>query len=149
MYTAFVTDVFSRRIVGWALFDSMRTEDLPLHAFNQVFTCTKETTSLIHHSVHGSQYVSVVYNERLAEHKIAACTGTVGDCYDNAPAENIAGSCKNELILTERGMMFSTWKFRRSSGLPGGITPGFIDGWATAHQLRLNRSYVRVIRVKY
>jgi len=57
-----------------------------------------ETTSLIHHSDHGSQYVSIVYNQRLAEHKTAASTGSVGDSYDNALAENVNGSYKNELI---------------------------------------------------
>ncbi|WP_246817875.1 IS3 family transposase [Corynebacterium sp. HMSC058E07] len=98
VYTAFVTDVFSRRIVGWALSDSMRTEALPLQALNQAIVCAKETTGLIHHSDHGSQYVSIVYNERLAEHGIAASTGTVGDSYDNALAENVNGSYKNELI---------------------------------------------------
>ncbi len=65
---AFVTDVFSRRIVGWALSDSMRTEALPLLALNQAIVCAKETTGLIHHSDHGLQYVSIVYNERLVEH---------------------------------------------------------------------------------
>ncbi|WP_435366669.1 DDE-type integrase/transposase/recombinase [Arcanobacterium pinnipediorum] len=70
VYTAFVTDVFSRRIVGWALSDSMRTEALPLQALNQAIVCAKKTTGLIHHLDHGSQYVSIVYNERLAEHGI-------------------------------------------------------------------------------
>ncbi|WP_136141602.1 IS3 family transposase [Corynebacterium endometrii] len=98
VHTAFVTDVFSRRIVGWALSDSMRTEVLPLQALNQAIVCAKETTGLIHHSDHGSQYVSIVYNERLAEHGIAASTGTVGDSYDNTLAENVNGSYKNELI---------------------------------------------------
>ena len=79
VYAAFVTDVFSRRIVGWALSDSMRTEALPLQALNQAIVCAEETTSLIHHSDHGSQYVSIVYNERCAEYKIVASTGTVGD----------------------------------------------------------------------
>ena len=64
--------------------------------------CAEETTGLIHHSDHGSQYVSVVYNERLAQHGIAASTGTVGDSYDNALAENVNGSYKNELIHTRR-----------------------------------------------
>ncbi|WP_423749920.1 hypothetical protein [Corynebacterium casei] len=45
-----------------------------------------------------TQYVSIVYNERLAEHKIVASTGTVGDSYDNALAENVNGSYKNEII---------------------------------------------------
>ena len=62
--------------------------------------CAKETTGLIHHSDHGSQYVSIVYNEGLNEHGIAASTGTVGDSYDNALAENVNGSYKHELIHT-------------------------------------------------
>ena len=102
VYTAFVIDVYSRRIVGWALSDSMRTEALPLQALNQAIVCAEETTGLIHHSNHGSQYVSVVYNERLAQHGITASTGSVGDWYDNALAENVNGSYKNELIHTRR-----------------------------------------------
>ncbi|WP_325168298.1 IS3 family transposase [Corynebacterium macginleyi] len=100
VYAAFVTDGFSRRIVGWALSDSMRTEALPLQALNQAFVCAKKTTGLVHHWDHGSQYVSIIYNERLAEHGIIASTGTVGDSYDNALAENVNGSYKNELIHT-------------------------------------------------
>ena len=102
VYAAFVTDVFSRRIVGWALSDTLRTEALPLQALNQAIVCGKKTAGLIHHSDHGSQYVSVVYNEKLAKHGIAASTGTVGDSYDNALAENVNGSYKNELINTRR-----------------------------------------------
>ncbi|MDK8536860.1 integrase core domain-containing protein [Corynebacterium propinquum] len=49
---------------------------------------------------HGRQYVSVVYNERGAQHRITAYTGSVGDSYDNALAENVNGSYKNELIHT-------------------------------------------------
>ncbi|HAT1171973.1 IS3 family transposase [Corynebacterium striatum] len=98
VYTALVTVVFSRRIVGWALSDSMRTEALPLQALNQAIVCAKETTGLVHLSDHGSQYVSIVYNERLAEPQITASTGTVGDSYDNALAENVNGSYKKELI---------------------------------------------------
>ncbi|SLE75092.1 integrase core domain-containing protein [Mycobacteroides abscessus subsp. bolletii] len=102
MYAAFVTDVFSCKIVGWALSDSMSTEALPLQALNQAIVCTKETAGLVHHSDHGSQYVSIVYNERLAEHGVTASTGTVGDSYDNALAENVYGSYKNELIHARR-----------------------------------------------
>ena len=100
VYAAFVTDVYSRRIVGWALSDSMRTEVLPLQALNQAIVCAEETTGLVHHSDHGSQYVSVICNGRLAEFGIQSSTGTVGDSYDNALAENVNGSYKNELIHT-------------------------------------------------
>ncbi|WP_192816314.1 DDE-type integrase/transposase/recombinase [Corynebacterium jeikeium] len=53
VYTAFVTDVSSRRILGWALSDSMRTETLPLQALNEAIVCAKETTGLIYHLAHG------------------------------------------------------------------------------------------------
>ncbi len=55
---------------------------------------------VLHRPVELTQYVSIVYNERLAEYGIAASTGTVGDSYDNALAENVNGSYKNELIHT-------------------------------------------------
>ncbi|QPK80773.1 DDE-type integrase/transposase/recombinase [Schaalia sp. ZJ405] len=78
----------------------MRTQALPLQALNQAITSAKETTGLIHHSDHGSQYVSIVYNERLTDAGITPSTRTVGDSYDNALAENVNGSYKNELIHT-------------------------------------------------
>ncbi|WP_189260364.1 DDE-type integrase/transposase/recombinase [Trueperella pyogenes] len=81
VYAVFVTDVFSRKILGWALSDSMRTEALPLQALNQAITSAKETSAVIHHSNHGSQYVSVVYNERLTNAGITPSTGTVGDSH--------------------------------------------------------------------
>ena len=102
VYAAFVTDVFSRKIVGWALSDSMRTEALPLQALNQAITSAKETSGWVHHSDHGSQYVSIVYNDRLADAGITPLTGTVSDSYDNALAENVNGSYKNELINNHR-----------------------------------------------
>ena len=71
---------------------------LPLQALNQAVACAKETTGLIHHSYHGSQYVSIVYNQRLAARKIVASTGTVDACYDNALAENVNDAYKNKLI---------------------------------------------------
>ena len=76
----------------------MRTEALPLQALNQAIVCAEETTGLIYHSDHGSHYVSIVYNQRLAKQKIVAPTGTVGESYDNALAENVNGSNKNQLI---------------------------------------------------
>lgn len=65
VYAAFVTDVFSRKIVGWALSDSMRSKSLLLQAFNQAVVSAKETAGLIHHSDHGSRHVSIVYNDTL------------------------------------------------------------------------------------
>ena len=68
-----------------------RAQALPLQALNQAIVCAEETTSLIHHSDHGLECISVVYNQRLSQHGITASTGTVGDSYDNALAENVNG----------------------------------------------------------
>ncbi len=102
VYSAFVTGVFSPKIVGWALSDSMRTEALPLQALNQAITSAKETAGVVHHLDRGSQYVSIVCNDRLTAACITPSTGTVGDSYDNALAENVNGSYNNELINNQR-----------------------------------------------
>ncbi|WP_183122499.1 DDE-type integrase/transposase/recombinase [Corynebacterium macginleyi] len=80
VYTACVTDVYSRRIVGWALSDSMRTSGITAASTQSSDPRVRGKHQVsIHHSDHGSQYVSVVYNQRLFQHGIAASTETVGD----------------------------------------------------------------------
>ncbi|MEK0245696.1 integrase core domain-containing protein, partial [Bifidobacterium mongoliense] len=57
-----------------------------------------DTQGLIHHSDHGTQYISTIYGTRLNEHGILASTGGIGDSYDNALAETVNGAYKSELI---------------------------------------------------
>ena len=99
VYVAFVIDVFARRIVGWRVSRSMRT-DFVLDALEQALydRQPERNASLIHHSDRGSQYVSVRYTERLAEADIEPSVGSKGDSYDNALAETINGLYKAELI---------------------------------------------------
>ena len=98
-YTAFVTDVCTRRIVGWAVSATMRTEDLPLQAFNHaVWQADSDLSELVHHSDRGSQYLSLAYTDRLAELGIAPSVGSRGDSYDNALAEAVNAAYKSELI---------------------------------------------------
>ena len=97
VYVAFIIDVFSRAIVGWRASRSMRT-DLVLDALEQALHARPLTGDLVHHSDHGSQYVSIRYTERLAELGIERSVGTVGDAYDNAMAETIIGLFKTEVI---------------------------------------------------
>jgi putative transposase len=92
LYVAFVIDVFSRRIVGWRVSSSMRTD------FVLDDRQPERDTSLIHHSDRGSQYVSMRYSQRLAEAGIAPSVGSKGDSYDNAMAETINGLYKAEMI---------------------------------------------------
>jgi transposase InsO family protein len=97
VYVAFVVDVFSRRIVGWRVATSMRT-DLVLDALEQALWSRQVTEGLVHHSDRGSQYLSIRYSERLAEASMEASVGSVGDSYDNALAETINGLYKTEVI---------------------------------------------------
>ncbi len=99
LYVAFVIDVFARRIVGWRVSSSMRT-DFVLDALEQALYARQpeRNDALVHHSDRGSQYVSIRYSERLAEAGIEPSVGSKGDSYDNALAETINGLYKTELI---------------------------------------------------
>ena len=100
VYTAFVIDVFARKIVGWKV-SRTPTAEFVLHALEQALherrPCER-SDDLVHHSDRGVQYVSIKYGERLAEAGIAPSVGSVGDSYDNALAETIIGLYKTELI---------------------------------------------------
>jgi len=101
-YTAFVTDVFSRRIVGWAVSPSLTTQALPMQALNMAAFMNTVDDTLIHHSDRGVQYVSLAYSTRLADLGIAASVGSTGDSYDNALAESVNAAYKTELIRARK-----------------------------------------------
>ena len=108
-HVAFVIDVFARRIVGWRVSSSMKT-DFVLDALEQALYARRpERDALICHSDRGSQYVSIRYTERLAEAGIEPSVGSVGDSYDNALAETINGLYKAELIHRR-----APWKSREA-----------------------------------
>jgi transposase InsO family protein len=97
VYVAFVIDVFSRRIVGWRVSNSLRS-DLALDALEQALHARSDLDGLVHHSDRGVQYLSIRYTERLAELGIESSVGSKGDSYDNALAETINGLYKAEVI---------------------------------------------------
>ena len=109
-YVAFVIDVFARRIVGWRVSSSMRT-DFVLDALEQALYARQpeRDEGLICLSDRGSQYVSIRYSERLAEAGIEPSVGSKGDSYDNALAETINGLYKAELIHRR-----APWKTKES-----------------------------------
>jgi transposase InsO family protein len=110
LYVAFVIDVFARRIVGWRVSSTMRT-DFVLDALEQALYARQPERdgTLVCHSDRGSQYVSIRYTERLAEAGIEPSVGSKGDSYDNALAETINGLYKAELIHRR-----APWKTRES-----------------------------------
>ena len=99
VYVAFVIDVFARRIVGWRVSASLRT-DFVLDALEQAIydCCGAGVTDLVHHSDRGTQYLAMRYTDRLAEAGIEPSVGSRGDSYDNALAESVIGLFKTEVI---------------------------------------------------
>ncbi len=96
LYLAVVTDVWSRRVVGWAMGETM-TSDLVLAALNMAIE-QRKPTNVIHHSDQGSQYTSIAFGERCKAMGVRPSMGTVGDAYDNAMAESFFASLECELI---------------------------------------------------
>ena len=104
VYVAFVTDVFSRRIVGWQTSTSLYT-DLALDALQMAVWQRKragaDLTGLVHHSDRGVQYRSIRYGQALADCEAVASVGSKGDSYDNALAEALNSLYKAELIRNQ------------------------------------------------
>lgn len=84
IYLAIVLDVWSRRIVGWAIGEDLRVQ-LVLAALNMALT-TRRAKGVIHHNDQGSQYTSLEFGKRCAEMGVRPSMGSVGDTYDNAMA---------------------------------------------------------------
>ena len=99
VYVAFVIDVYARRIVGWRVSSSLRT-DFVLDALEQAIyaRCDDTVGDLIHHSDRGSQYLSMRYTDRLVDAGIEPSVGSRGDSYDNALAESVIGLFKTVVI---------------------------------------------------
>lgn len=96
LYLAVVTDVWSRRVVGWAMGETM-TCDLVLAALNMAIE-QRKPADVIHRSDQGSQYASIAFGERCKAMGVRPSMGTVGDAYDNAMAESFFASLECELI---------------------------------------------------
>lgn len=113
-YVSFVTDVYSRRILGWRVTTS-KTTPLVLSALEQALFTRRRTsyefttTGLLHHSDAGSQYTSLAFTEALAEAGITGSIGTVGDALDNALMESTIGLFKTEVIEHEQPV-WSGWR---------------------------------------
>lgn len=123
LFLAVVLDVFSRRVVGWAMASHLRTE-LVLDALNMAVH-RRRPVDVIHHSDQGSQYTAVAFGKRCDEAGVRPSTGSVGDCYDNAMCESFFATLECELIDRRR---FQT---RREAEL---AVFRFIEGWYNLHR---------------
>jgi putative transposase len=114
IYLAVVIDVWSRRVVGWAIGEAM-TADLVMTALNMALA-QRRPKNVIHHSDQGSQYTSIAFGTRCKMMGVRPSMGSVGDAYDNAMAESFFASLECELIdrrsfktQTEARLALFTW----------------------------------------
>jgi putative transposase len=96
LYLAVVLDAFSRRIVGWAMANHLRTE-LVLQALDMAVH-QRRPADVIHHSDQGSQYTSLAFGKRCREAGVRPSMGSVGDAYDNALCESFFATLECELL---------------------------------------------------
>ena len=96
LYLAVVVDAWSRRVVGWAMANHLRTE-LVLTALEMAIH-QRRPTQVIHHSDQGSQYTAIAFGKRCREAGVRPSMGSVGDCFDNALCESFFASLQCELL---------------------------------------------------
>jgi putative transposase len=101
LYLAAIMDLYSRRIVGWAMQDNLGTS-IVLRALDMALVHRQPSKGLLHHSDRGSQYASTAYQRVLADGGITCSMSRRGNCYDNAAMESFFHSLKGELIHRQR-----------------------------------------------
>jgi putative transposase len=97
LYLAVILDLYSRRIIGWAM-NARMTQQLVIDALQMALRQRQPVGRLIHHSDRGSQYTSHAFQKLLADNAITPSMSGRGNCYDNAVAESFFGTLKTELI---------------------------------------------------
>jgi putative transposase len=97
LYLASVIDCYSRRVVGWSMRDQMPAE-LVVEALEMAISRRRPAGQLVHHSDQGSQYVALIFGQRLRKAGIAQSMGSKGDCYDNAVCESFHATLEKELL---------------------------------------------------
>ena len=97
LYLAAVMDLYSRRIVGWAMRDHLRAE-LPMTALTMAISAQRPGAGLIHHSDRGVQYASADYRKAMQSASFKVSMSRKADCYDNAPMESFFHTLKTELV---------------------------------------------------
>jgi putative transposase len=131
LYLAVILDAYSRKVVGWAMADHLRTE-LATAALEMALRTRRPNPGLIHHTDRGVQYTSTAYGELLSAHQARQSVGRPGTCWDNAVAESFFATLKNELIYRH------VWPTRRHAEL---AIFEFIAGWYNQHRRHSTLGY--------
>ena len=130
LYLSVVLDAFSRRVVGWAMADHLRTE-LVLDALDMA-SDQRDPEGTVHHSDQGSQYTAIAFGNRCKDAGVRPSMGSVGDCYDNALCESFFATLECELIERE------TFSDRSEAHLR---VFDFVEGWYNPHRLHSALDY--------
>ena len=131
LYLAVILDAYSRKVVGWAMADHLRTE-LATAALTMALTTRRPQPGLIQHTDRGVQYTSRAYGELLAAHQVRQSVGRPGTCWDNSVAESFFATLKTELIYRH------VWPTRRQAEL---AVFEFIAGWYNQHRRHSTLGY--------
>jgi putative transposase len=131
LYLAVILDAYSRKVVGWAMADHLRTE-LATDALQMALRTRRPKPGLIHHTDRGVQYTSTAYGELLSAHRARQSVGRPGTCWDNAVAESFFATLKTELIYRH------VWPTRRHAEL---AIFEFIAGWYNQHRRHSTLGY--------
>jgi putative transposase len=131
LYLAIVLDLFSRKVVGWAMSAQMNTA-LVETALRMALQTRQPDASLLHHSDQGSQYTSAAYQNRLTDTDMQLSMSRVGNCYDNAVAESFFGTLKAECVTHQ----FATHAVARTTILE------YIEVWYNRQRLHSTLGYL-------
>jgi putative transposase len=134
LYLAVVLDVWSRRIVGWAMANHLKTE-LVLAALDMA-VAQRRPQAVIHHSDRGCQYTSYGFGKRCREAGIVPSMGSVGDAYDNAMAESFFATLEREVLNRRR--------FRSQAEARMAIFQ-WLEGWYNPHRRHSSLGYLSPI----
>ena len=130
LYLALVLDVYSRKVVGWALDTHLKTE-LILEALEMAIA-QRQPSGVIHHSDRGCQYTSYAFGKRCREAGVMPSMGSVGDAYDNAMAESFFASLERELLNRRR--------FKSQAEAQMAVFE-WIEGWYNPHRRHSSLGY--------
>jgi putative transposase len=131
LYLAIILDLFSRKVVGWAMAEQMNTA-LVETALHMALHGRQPTSTLLHHSDQGSQYTSAVYQNYLVDANIQMSMSRVGNCYDNAVAESFFGTLKAECVTGQ----FATHALARTTIFE------YIEVWYNRQRLHSTLGYL-------
>ena len=131
LYLAIVLDLFSRKVVGWAMAAQMNTA-LVDAALDMALQGRQPKVTLLHHSDQGRQYTSAAYQSSLADANIQVSMSRIGNCYDNAVAESFFGTLKAECVTGQ----FTTHALARTTIFE------YIEVWYNRQRLHSTLGYL-------